>query len=155
VLKQYLEEDPRDYDVHVNFPGGVPVDGPSAGVAIAVAIYSAFTGRPVDNRTAMTGEVSIRGLIRPVGGVAAKVAAARQAGCTRVIIPRENWQEGFAHLPGVRVVPVERLDEVFALALDVQRDQPAAAVPADEPVPVPAFELPLPQPAVSLTGTER
>jgi len=50
---------------------------------------------------------------------------------------------------------VERLDEVFALALDVQRDQPAAAVPADEPVPVPAFELPLPQPAVSLTGTER
>lgn len=157
VLKQYLEEDPRDYDIHVNFPGGVPVDGPSAGVAIAVAVYSAFTGRPVDNRTAMTGEVSIRGLVKPVGGVAAKVEAARQAGCTRVIIPQENWQESFARLPGIRVVPVERLDEVFALAFDLQRERSPEAAVAEEPRPVPVFELPLPQPqaAVSLTGTER
>lgn len=157
VLKQYLEEDPRDYDIHVNFPGGVPVDGPSAGVAIAVAVYSAFTGRPVDNRTAMTGEVSIRGLVKPVGGVAAKVEAARQAGCTRVIIPQENWQESFARLPGIRVVPVERLEEVFALAFDLQRERSPEAAVAEEPRPVPVFELPLPQPqpAVSLTGTER
>ncbi len=157
VLKQYLEEDPRDYDIHVNFPGGVPVDGPSAGVAIAVAVYSAFTGRPVDNRTAMTGEVSIRGLVKPVGGVAAKVEAARQAGCTRVIIPQENWQESFARLPGIRVVPVERLDEVFALAFDLQRERSPEAAVAEEPRPVPVFELPLPQPqpAVSLTGTAR
>ncbi len=162
VLKQYLEEDPRDFDIHVNFPGGVPVDGPSAGVAIAVAAYSAFTGRPVDNRTAMTGEVSIRGLVKPVGGVVAKVEAARQAGCTRVIIPQENWQESFAHMPGIRVVPVERLEEVFALAFDVQPERAAAAAaasldeprPAEEPRPAPVFELPLPQPAVSLTGAE-
>ncbi|BAD39345.1 ATP-dependent protease LonB [Symbiobacterium thermophilum] len=160
VLKQYLDEDPRDYDIHVNFPGGVPVDGPSAGVAIAVAVYSAFTGRPVDNRTAMTGEVSIRGLVKPVGGVVAKVEAARQAGCTRVIIPQENWQECFARLSGIRVVPVERLDEVFAVAFDLQRERaaepaPVETLPVEEPRPVPVFEVPLPRPAVSLTGTER
>src|SRR5690606_21594154 len=103
-------------------------------------------GRPVDNRTAMTGEVSIRGLVKPVGGVAAKVEAARQAGCTRVIIPQENWQESFARLPGIRVVPVERLDEVFALAFDLQRERSPEAAVAEEPRPVPVFELPLPQP---------
>jgi len=156
VLKQYLDVDPRDYDIHVNFPGGVPVDGPSAGVAIATAIYSAFIGRPVDNRVAMTGEVSIRGLVKPVGSVVAKVEAARQAGCTRVLIPQENWQEAFRDLPGIRVVPVSHLDEVFALAFAVQAEpevaEAAKALP--EPLPAPALELPIPQPAVSLSGGE-
>ena len=77
VLRRRLDADPRDYDIHVNFPGGVPVDGPSAGAAMTVAIYSALTGVPVDNKTAMTGEVSIRGQIKPVGGIVAKVAVAR------------------------------------------------------------------------------
>lgn len=159
VLKQYLDVDPRDYDIHVNFPGGVPVDGPSAGVAIAAAIYSAFTGRPVDNRTAMTGEVSIRGLVKPVGGVVAKVEAARQAGCTRVLIPQENWQEAFADLPGLTVVPVSCLDEVFAMAFDIQ-EEPVLSAEQEAEVrtesrPAPVFELPLPQPAVSLSGGER
>ena len=160
VLKQYLTQDPRDYDIHVNFPGGVPVDGPSAGVAIATAIYSAFTGSPVDNRTAMTGEVSIRGLVKPVGGVVAKVEAARQAGCTRVLIPRENWQEAFAELAGITVVPVDRLDELFAEAFQIQpepalRAESAPAKPQLHPQPQPpVFDLPLPQPAVSVSGAK-
>ncbi|MEW5761601.1 MAG: ATP-dependent protease LonB [Bacillota bacterium] len=111
--------DHRDFDIHVNFPGGVPVDGPSAGAAIAVAIYSAARQVPVAGDTAVTGEVSICGLIKPVGGVVAKIDAARRAGVRTVCIPRDNAQELFAAWEGVRVVPVERLDEVFAVALAV------------------------------------
>ncbi len=71
---------PDDFDIHVNFPGGVPIDGPSAGVTMVTAIYSAITEQPVDNELAMTGEVSIRGLVKPVGGIVAKLEAARLAG---------------------------------------------------------------------------
>ncbi|MBF7083738.1 ATP-dependent protease LonB [Desulfallas sp. Bu1-1] len=117
VLRRTMGVDPRDYDLHVNFPGGVPVDGPSAGVAVATAVYSAITGIPVDNTVAMTGEVSIRGLVMPVGGVVAKVEAARHAGAKKVYIPGDNYQELFRELSGVEVVPVETLEEVIKGAL--------------------------------------
>lgn len=104
---------PENYDLHINFPGGTPVDGPSAGVAMAVAIASAVTKRPVDNKLAMTGEVSIHGRVKPVGGVIAKVEAAFQSGAETVLIPKENWQEIFEGLEGVKVIPVERMEEVF------------------------------------------
>lgn len=117
VLRNIAGVVPEDYNIHVNFPGGIPLDGPSAGVAIATALYSALTGRPSDNRTAMTGEVSIRGLVKPVGGVSAKVEAARQAGCQRVLIPRDNWQEAFAHVDGVTVLPVDSLQDVLDHAI--------------------------------------
>lgn len=167
VLKSFLTCDARDYDIHVNFPGGIPVDGPSAGVTIATAVYSAFTGRPVDNRLAMTGEVSIRGYVKPVGGVVAKVEAARLAGCTRVLIPKENWQETFRDVPGVDVIPVETLAEVFDLALTVapvpadavtRVEAPDATAPVEErPDPAPSLiDIPaLPQPAVSVAGLEQ
>ena len=117
VLRSQLKVDPADFDIHVNFPGGTPIDGPSAGVTIATAIYSAITGIPVDNRVAMTGEVSIQGMVKPVGGVVTKVEAARQAGVTKVFIPRENYQRIFADLQGIEVVPVDRVDEVITGAL--------------------------------------
>jgi len=117
VLRRYLDFNPRDYDIHLNFPGGLPVDGPSAGIAVATAIYSALTNIPVDNKVAMTGEVSIRGFIKPVGGVVAKTEAARQAGVKKVLIPKENWQESFAQFKELAVIPVESLDEVFHHAL--------------------------------------
>ncbi|WP_235427036.1 ATP-dependent protease LonB [Cohnella kolymensis] len=104
---------PENYDLHINFPGGTPVDGPSAGVAMAVAIASAMTGKPVDNKLALTGEISIHGGVKPVGGVIAKVEAAFQAGAKTVIIPKENWQAIFEGLEDVKVIPVDRMEEVF------------------------------------------
>ncbi len=123
VLRRTMGVDPRDYDLHVNFPGGTPVDGPSAGVAIATAVYSAIEDIPVDNNVAMTGEVSIRGFVMPVGGVIAKVEAARQAGATRVYIPKENYQALLEKIEGVEVIPVEKLEAVIKGALVVTKDK--------------------------------
>lgn len=120
ILRRNLDVDPRDYDIHVNFPGGVPVDGPSAGVTIATAIYSAIKELPVDNKVAMTGEVSIRGEVKPVGGIVAKVEAARQAGVKKVFIPKDNWQDLFTRMTDIKVVPVERLEEVIKGALPAE-----------------------------------
>lgn len=117
VLRDYLDVDPKDYDIHINFPGGTPIDGPSAGISIATAIYSSLTGIPVSNTVAMTGEISVRGYVRPIGGVVCKVEAARQAGAKKVIIPRENWQQMFGKLADVDVVPVDSLREVLDQAL--------------------------------------
>ncbi|MFY9189268.1 MAG: ATP-dependent protease LonB [bacterium] len=113
VLRLYLNFNPGDFDIHVNFPGGMPVDGPSAGASMAVAICSALTGVPVDNNAAITGEVSIRGQIKPVGGITAKIEAARAAGANKVIIPVDNWQEILAHYSGIQVVPAGTLEQVF------------------------------------------
>jgi len=117
VLRRYLGVDPRDYDIHVNFPGGVPVDGPSAGVAVATAIYSALTGVAVDNKVAMTGELSIRGHVKPVGGIVAKIEAARWAGAQRILIPQENWQEMMREERVAHIVPVSNLGEVLRMSL--------------------------------------
>lgn len=118
VIRRQLGIMYQNYDIHVNFPGGVPLDGPSAGIAIATAVVSAIRKVKVDNYLAMTGELSIRGAVKPVGGISAKVEAAYQAGCKRVFIPKENWQERFQnYAPGFEVIPVENLKEVLAGAL--------------------------------------
>jgi len=107
----------KEYDIHLNFPGGVPVDGPSAGVGIAVAVYSALTNIPVSHTVAVTGELSIRGLVCPVGGVTAKLYAAKEAGVKRVIIPSMNWQDNYQDLIDLEIIPVEHLDQVIKSAL--------------------------------------
>lgn len=112
VLKR-MGLDPAGYDIHINFPGGTPIDGPSAGLAITTAIASALRRIPVDHRIAMTGEIGIHGMVKPVGGVVAKVEAAFQAGATTVLIPKDNWQTLFEGLEGLRVIPVESVGEVF------------------------------------------
>jgi len=118
VLRRQMKIEPRNFDIHVNFPGGGPIDGPSAGIAIATATISAIRQQKVDNFLAMTGEISIRGRVKPVGGVAAKIEAAKQAGCKRVLIPKENWQERFAELSGdIEIIPVEELTQVIDLAI--------------------------------------
>lgn len=117
VLRRTMAVDYRDYDIHINFPSGIPVDGPSAGVTIATAVYSSIMGIPVDNKVAMTGELSIRGMVKPVGGVVSKVTAAREAGVKKVYIPMENNQKIFSQFEGIEVVPVEKLEEVINGAL--------------------------------------
>ncbi len=117
VMKRFLNIEPKDYDIHLNFPGGIPIDGPSAGIAIATAIYSAIMNIPVCNDVAMTGEISIRGKVKPVGGVAAKVEAAKLAGINKVLIPRENWQEMFEDI-GIEVIPVDDIEQVINLTFD-------------------------------------
>jgi Lon-like ATP-dependent protease len=115
VIKRYLGIETNDYDIHLNFPGGTPVDGPSAGVTIAVAIYSAITNTFVDNKIAMTGEISIRGKVKAVGGIIPKIEAAEHAGVKKVIIPKENWQEIFNTFD-IEVIPVDNIMEVVSIA---------------------------------------
>ena len=125
-------------NLHINFPGGAPVDGPSAGVAMAVVAVSALTGQKVDGTCAVTGEISVQGQVKPVGGVPAKLEAARQAGIRRVYIPRDNDMEGLHDL-GLEVRCVTELREVLEeilLPVTVQESTPADA-------PLPAGRLPL------------
>lgn len=117
VLKSCMGLRPQDYDIHINFPGGIPVDGPSAGVSMVTAVASALTNRPVTSYVAMTGEVTIHGLIKPVGGVVPKVRAAAESGITKVLIPADNWQEIFETSNGVEVVPVKRISDVVEIVL--------------------------------------
>lgn len=124
VLKKFLDIDCRDYDIHLNFPGGVPIDGPSAGIAIATALYSAIENIPVSSDMAMTGEISIRGKVKPVGGVIAKVEAARLAGIRKVLIPKENWQELFNDMD-IEVVPVEDISEVIEITFNKKVRNPS------------------------------
>jgi Lon-like ATP-dependent protease len=114
VLKKVMNIDYEDYDIHLNFPGGIPIDGPSAGIAIATAIYSAVKNLPISSEIAMTGEISIRGKVKPVGGVPAKIEAAKNAGIKKVIIAQENWQEMFENID-IEVIPVKDIYEVMKL----------------------------------------
>jgi Lon-like ATP-dependent protease len=117
VLRHNLGFETANFDIHVNFPGGIPIDGPSAGIAVATAIYSAAKGKPVDNTVAMTGEVSIKGTVKAVGGIVAKIEAARQAGAQKVIIPKENYQASFKDWSGIDVIAVDNLANVIDIAL--------------------------------------
>lgn len=106
-----------DYDIHVNFPGGTPIDGPSAGIAMATGIFSAIHKIAIDNKVAMTGEISIHGNVKPIGGVIPKIKAAKKAGAKTVIIPQENMESIIKGIDGIDIVPVTNLQEVFDLAL--------------------------------------
>lgn len=113
VLERFYNIDIRKYDIHVNFPGGVPVDGPSAGISITTAVYSAITGKAVNNAIAMTGEISIHGEVKPVGGVGAKINGAIRSGVKKVLIPRDNWEESFTKYTDIEIVPVNNIKEVI------------------------------------------
>ena len=124
-------------DVHIHVPAGaIPKDGPSAGVAMFVALVSLITGRTARNDTAMTGEISLRGLVLPIGGVKEKVLAAARAGITTVLLPARN-QKDLEDVPEaarklVRFVWLDRVDEAVAAALNPPgaRDDAEAAVTA-------------------------
>lgn len=116
ILSNIFDIDCKKYDIHVNIPGGSLVDGPSAGIAIATAIYSAIKDMKVNNKVAMTGEVGLLGGVKPIGGVRAKIIGAKKAGASKVIIPKENWSEGLLEVGGIEICPVENIKEVFNMA---------------------------------------
>jgi len=117
-------------DIHVHMPeGGIPKDGPSAGITMATAIVSALTGRPVFKHVGMTGEITLRGRVLPIGGVREKVLAAHRAGLTTVILPEKNMKD-LVELPKtaraeLKIIPVKSMDDVLDIAL--------AAKPVIEP----------------------
>lgn len=119
---------PSDYDIHVNFPGGGPIDGPSAGIAMAAGIFSAIHRIPIDHTVAMTGEISLTGLVKPIGGVIPKIKAAKQAGAKTVIIPYENQQSILKRIDGITIKAVKTFQEVLDVILV---DPPSEQKPFD------------------------
>lgn len=108
----------EQYDIHINIPGGIPVDGPSAGIAIATAVYSAIINKAIDSKVAMTGEISLLGSVNPIGGVNAKILAAKKSGVKRVIIPEANWNESFYEYEGIDIIKVSHIKEVIDLCIE-------------------------------------
>jgi len=113
VLRAVTGADIADYDLHINVVGGGNIDGPSAGLAIFLALYSAVTRTALPQDVAVTGELSIAGKVRAVGGVVEKLYAARQSGMRRVLLPKENAREADAGLTGLEVVPVANVEQVL------------------------------------------
>tara|TARA_B100000315_G_C14523153_1_gene562537 strand:- start:730 stop:1515 length:786 start_codon:yes stop_codon:yes gene_type:complete len=114
--------------IHVHVPSGaVPKDGPSAGITMATALASAYLNMPVRSDTAMTGEMSLSGLVLPVGGIKEKVLAAHRAGIYRIILPKMNMKD-LKEIPDevqevINFLPVERIDEVFPLAFSLNHEE--------------------------------
>ncbi len=117
VVRKLTGKDVHDYDIHLNVIGGGNIDGPSAGTAILTALISAITGKKIRQDTAITGEISIQGMVRPVGGVFEKAYGAKQAGIKTMIIPAENAKDIPPDLHGLDVHPVSTAEEALALAL--------------------------------------
>lgn len=121
-------------DIHIHVPAGaIPKDGPSAGVTIFTAITSLLTGRPVRNDVAMTGEITLRGLVLPVGGIKEKILAARRAGITTVILPKRN-EKDLQEVPekvkkDMKFHFVQRMDEVIRIALKPKPNSKAKPKP--------------------------
>lgn len=118
VMRQLTGKDIHDYDVHINVIGGGNIDGPSAGTAILACIVSAVTGKKIRQDVAVTGEISLAGRVRPVGGVFEKAYGARQAGIKTLVIPKENERDIPEDLLGLDIHAVETTEEAFQLIFE-------------------------------------
>ena len=136
----------RKQDIHIHVPSGaVPKDGPSAGAAMVTALVSLLTNRPVKNRLAMTGEMTLSGVVLPIGGVKEKVLGAKRAGITHVLLPADNEPNAVADLPpeilgDLKITYVRTLDEVLEHALE--KNPIAPVVPEPEPQPAAVGDSP-------------
>lgn len=135
VLAQIFSIQVENYNITVNFPGGMPIDGPSAGVALFCACYSAITGIGINNKIAFTGELSIMGNVNPVGGIKEKIEAAKNAEAELVVIPAANYYEELDKI-GIELLPIEHIDELigyfkssFGIGEYGEENAPVAAAP--------------------------
>jgi ATP-dependent Lon protease len=141
IQEDFFEE----YDIHVHVPAGAqPKDGPSAGVTLFVALFSMLTGRPVNNDVAMTGEITLRGAVLPVGGIKEKVLAAKRAGLKKVILPDRN-QKDLDDVPanvreGMEFLFIKRVDEIVDLALGPKKEEDVLVPPTKEKEEGPKLE---------------
>jgi ATP-dependent Lon protease len=137
------EEDFNNYDLHIHIPeGAIPKDGPSAGITLATAMVSALSTRPVRKDVAMTGEITLRGNVLPIGGVKEKVLAARRARVTTIILPQQNRRD-LDEVPkepfkDIRFVFVDNMRQVFREALGEKVLPPSTAAPKPQRMPQPA-----------------
>ncbi|MGL5353685.1 MAG: Lon family ATP-dependent protease [Clostridium sp.] len=118
VIRKITEKEIRDYDIHVNVVGGGKIDGPSAGAAITVCIISALTDRPIRQDIAITGEISLRGNIKPVGGIFEKIYGARRKGIKLVAIPKANEKEIPLGLEDIDVVALDHIEELLNIVFE-------------------------------------
>ena len=131
VMRQLTGRDIHDYDIHVNVIGGGNIDGPSAGTAILAAIVSAVTGSAIRQDTAVTGEISLQGEIKPVGGVFEKAYGARQAGISTLIIPWENKKDLPEDHLGLAIHRLKTAEEAFDLLFADEKWKQRPEPPAD------------------------
>ncbi|MTK12974.1 MAG: ATP-dependent protease, Lon family [Clostridiaceae bacterium] len=115
VIRKITDKDISDYDIHVNVIGGGKIDGPSAGAAITVCIISALLNKPLRQDIAITGEISLRGKIKPVGGIFEKIYGARRKGIKLVIVPEDNSKEVPQGLEDIEVKAVNNIEQLIEL----------------------------------------
>ena len=115
LVRQITGRDLAKYDIHVNVIGGGQIDGPSAGLAILSVLISVITGQPLRQDVAVTGEISIRGKLKAVGGVFEKAYGAKQAGVSLMIIPKENEKDIPADHLGLTVKPLDSVEDALKM----------------------------------------
>ena len=115
VIRKTTNKDIKDYDIHVNIVGGGKIDGPSAGAAITVCIISSLLDKPLRQDIAVTGEISLRGIIKPVGGIFEKIYGARRKGIKMVILPRDNEKEIPIDLVDIETKAISTIEELMKL----------------------------------------
>ncbi len=116
VIRKITDKDIRDYDIHVNVIGGGKIDGPSAGAAITACIISALTNRKIKQDIAVTGEISLRGKVKPVGGIFEKIYGARRKGIKTVVIPKDNESEIPQGLDDIEVIAIDKIEDLLQIA---------------------------------------
>lgn len=115
VIRKLTDKDIKDYDIHVNVIGGGKIDGPSAGAAITVCVISALLEKPLRQDIAITGEISLRGKVKPVGGIFEKIYGARRKGINTVIVPQDNLKEVPSGLTDIEVKSVENIEQLMKI----------------------------------------
>ena len=115
VIRKFTDKDIRDYDIHVNVVGGGKIDGPSAGAAITMCVISALLDKPLKQDIALTGEISLRGKVKPVGGIFEKIYGARRKGIKLVLVPKDNENEIPKGLKDIEVRAVGDIEELLSI----------------------------------------